>query len=72
MLCAASFLMAEETDSGLKVFVGLTHNPTVLDVPDTWARLVGEPGLLVMFESSLFQGLSGCTPLDRLLAVVTR
>ena len=55
-----------------EVFVGLTHNPTVLDVPDTWARLVGEPGLLVMFESSLFQGLSGCTPLDRLLAVVTR
>ena len=32
-----------------------------------WLVLVGEPGLLLMFESSVFLKLPVCTPLERLL-----
>ena len=64
MVCAVSPLMAEETDGRFKVIVKLILRGSCLDVPGTWALVVGKPGLLVMFESSVFRGWSGCTPLE--------
>ena len=54
----------------MKIFVGLITKCNCLDVPGNWA-VTREPALLMMFESSVFQGLSRCTPLKWLLAAVS-
>ena len=72
MLCVTSSPMTEETGSGLKPFVRLITKCNCLFVPCTLLVLFLKPGLFVMFESSMFQGWSGCTFLEQLLVVVIR